>query len=328
MRPEEIIREFEKKGYRFYGTGGVEICHWTRKSILGEGTCYKETFYGVPAHRCMEFSPAALFCNNNCIYCWRPAEFLQPPKDVEWTEPEEMVEHLIELRKQLLIGFRGNPKVDREKLEEAFIPVHFAISLSGEPTLYPHLPHLIRYLQQREGTFSVFLVTNGQVPDMLEKVVKNAPPTQLYLSLTAPTPELYRKISVPTAEDAWERLVRSVEIVSRARTRTVLRITVIRGWNDTLAEKWAALIKRANAHFVEFKAYMHVGYSQHRLPRDAMPEHEYVKEFAQKVMRGLKYRYMDEHIPSRVVVYRNEGRKCERWIKGPKPSDNSFEVEE
>jgi len=62
---------------------------------------------------------------------------------------------------------------------------------------------------------------------------------------------------------------------------------------------------------------MHIGYSMHRLPRSAMPEHEYVKEFASRVMEGLDYEFMDEHEPSRVIVYSNKNRKISRWITHP-----------
>ncbi len=322
---EPVIKEeFEKKGYRFFGYGAVQICSWTKKAILKQGVCYKQKFYGVPTHRCMEFSPAAVFCHNNCIYCWRPTEWMKPPKNIEWQKPEEMVEALIEARKKLLAGFWGNEKADRQLLKEAVEPVHFAISLSGEPTLYPYLPELVKYLQKRPGTFSIFLVTNGLEPDMLYRLWKEwALPTQIYLSMNAWEPELYRKIHVPAVKDAWQRFLRSVDFISQVPTRTVLRLTIIRGYNDEI-EKFAEIVSRANAHFLEVKSYMHLGYSQHRLPKTAMLEHEEIVKLAERLEEVTDYEYMDEQEASRIVVLKNKKRRTERFIKGPRPEDNGF----
>ena len=52
--------------------------------------------------------------------------------------------------------------------------------------MYPKLPDLIKYLKSLEATKSIFLVTNGQEPDMIQKLAdENALPTQLYLSTNA-----------------------------------------------------------------------------------------------------------------------------------------------
>ena len=66
-------------------------------------------------------------------------------------------------------------------LKEAFKPIHFAISLSGEPTMYPKLPELIDEIHKRGMT--AYLVTNGSYPDMVEKLI-NHEPTQFYITLT------------------------------------------------------------------------------------------------------------------------------------------------
>ena len=36
--------------------------------------------------------------------------------------------------------------------------------------MYPRLPELIRYLNSMEATKSVFLVTNGQEPEMVQRL--------------------------------------------------------------------------------------------------------------------------------------------------------------
>ena len=72
----DVSDKFERMGYRFHGQGSVEICRWNKNALTGRGVCYKQKFYGVPAHRCMEFTPCTFTCNNNCTYCWRPGEFM------------------------------------------------------------------------------------------------------------------------------------------------------------------------------------------------------------------------------------------------------------
>lgn len=305
-----IVEDFEKRGYRFQGTGAVEICRWTKNALLGRGVCYKQKFYGVPTHKCMEFSPAALWCNNNCVYCWRPEEFMTP-ENKEWTGPREMVDALVEKRKSLLTGFLGNERADKALVEDASEPTHFAISLSGEPTIYPHLSELIALLKSRPGHFSTYLVTNGQLPEALERL--EALPTQLYLSLTAPNPGLYKRISVPLEKDAWERLLRSCDFLARAATRTVVRITLIKGLNMTDLKGWRTLVERANPHFVEFKGYSWIGFSKRRLKLGNVPTLEEVREFASRVVPD-SFEYMDEDAKSRVVAYQNKERKVERFI--------------
>jgi tRNA wybutosine-synthesizing protein 1 len=67
-------------------------------------------------------------------------------------------------------------------------------------------------------------------------------------------------------------------------------------------EKYAKLIQKSGADFVEAKGYVHVGESQKRLPRDAMPTHEEVKAFAEQISKSSGYMYKDEQKESRVVL--------------------------
>ena len=158
-----VMAKLKKAKYGVYNHSAVELCHWTRKSFAGEGvSCYKHKFYGISTHQCMEMTPAAMNCENRCIYCWRPAEFydtLQMPAELV-DEPDVIVEQLMAERKKLINGFYGNPKNDKKKLDESLLPAHYAISLSGEPTMYPKLPQLIKYLKTLKATKSIFLVTN------------------------------------------------------------------------------------------------------------------------------------------------------------------------
>jgi tRNA wybutosine-synthesizing protein 1 len=319
IRPS-VIKQLKKAKYGVSNHSTVELCHWTKKSFVNEGECYKKKFYGIDTHRCMEFSPAGMLCQNRCVYCWRPMEFYDymemPPDAVD--DPETIVNNLMEERYRLMNGYFGNAKADKKKLKEALMPSHYAISLSGEPTMYPLLPKLIKYLKGLKNTKSIFLVTNGQEPRMLYRLQEeNALPTQLYLSTNAPSKKLFYMINKPRHRDAWERWWRSLRFLNETNTRTVVRITLIRSLNGSidLVPDFADMIKHGNPHFIEVKSYMHVGYSNQRLEECDMMEMDEVREYANSLASATGcYRFMDESIESRVVVLQNTERCLDRWV--------------
>jgi tRNA wybutosine-synthesizing protein 1 len=198
---------------------------------------------------------------------------------------------------RLISGFKGSPRTDMAAFNEATKPKHAAISLIGEPTLYPNLNELIAEFHARDMT--TFVVTNGTNPD----VVREIKPTQLYLSLNA-TEELgYKKVA---RANYWARVMDSLEELRRKSCRTVIRITCMEELNMENPEGYAELVKKANPDFVEVKAYMHIGYSRKRLSRAAMPAHARVKEFASEISNYLTaHRIVDESEISRVVLISN-----------------------
>ncbi len=304
--PEPLRLVFQKQHYALVGNhSAVEICRWTKKSIIDEGFCYKQKFYGIRSHLCCQMTPAVAWCDHQCIFCWRAVEYnLDKTMDkVKLDDPKTIIDGAIEAQRRLLSGFGGNPKTNWKKFKEAQEPMHFAISLSGEPTLYPMLPELIKELHRRGKTS--FLVSNGQHPEMIERLInENALPTQLYISLDAPNEQIYRIVNRPLNSDGWERLMKTLELLKeiRGKTRTVIRITLIKGFNDVHPEQYAELIKKANPMFLEVKAYMWVGHSRKRLKLENMPRHEDVKAFAEKLAKALKWQIIDEKPESRVVL--------------------------
>jgi tRNA wybutosine-synthesizing protein 1 len=234
-------------------------------------------------------------------------------------EPDVIVGNLMKERERLLSGFYGNQKNDKRKLDESLLPTHYAISLSGEPTMYPKLPQLIRYLKSLKATRSIFLVTNGQEPEMLRRLeVEDALPTQLYLSTNATNKKMFYLINRPRHKNAWERWCESLEFLAKARTRTVLRMTMIRGYNEEFSntENFAQLISKANPHFVEIKSYMHIGMSVQRLDRINMLEMSEVRTFVDHLIYRLpSFFIMDESEISRIVVLQNQGRYTNRFIQ-------------
>jgi tRNA wybutosine-synthesizing protein 1 len=317
----KVKEKLKRAKYGVYNHSAVELCHWTKKSFANEGNCYKHKFYGISTHQCMEMTPTAMNCENRCVYCWRPAEFYDtlemPERMVD--EPEVIVQNLMAERKKLINGFYGNAKNDKIKLDESLLPAHYAISLSGEPTMYPKLPQLIRYLRTLKATKSIFLVTNGQEPDMLRRLAdEDALPTQIYLSTNAANKKMFLQINRPRHKDAWERWQESLQFLSTVDTRTVLRMTIIRGYNDcaTDIDEFAQIMSRGNPHFIEVKSYMHVGMSTQRLERQDMLSMEEVRSYAKKICKKMQtFSVMDESEVSRIVVLQNNRRHVDRWIK-------------
>jgi tRNA wybutosine-synthesizing protein 1 len=310
----------EKAKYGVFNHSAVEICHWTKKALLSEGTCYKHKFYGISTHRCMEMTPAAMNCENRCVYCWRPAEFydtLHMPEDLV-DEPDAIVNNLLHERYRLIVGYYGNQKADKNKIDESLLPEHYAISLSGEPTMYPKLPQLIKYLKTLENTKSIFLVTNGQEPEMLKKLVnENALPTQIYLSTNASNRKMFNIINRPRYKDAWQRWNDSLLLLSKMNTRTVIRVTLIRGYNESLGymNEFAEILRIGNPHFIELKSYMHIGMSTSRLEKSSMLEMNEVREYSVELKKYLdNFTIMDESEISRIMVLQNNKRFVNRWI--------------
>lgn len=283
------------KGYHIFNHSAVKTCLWLKKSLKDEGVCYKQKFYGIQSHRCLQMTPA-LVCNQSCIYCWRPLELLKDFRG--WDAPEKIVEESLIAQKRLLSGFYGTEGVNRKKLKEAEKPNQVAISLIGEPTLYPHLPELIE-CYKRLG-FTTFLVTNGTNPEMIRKVN----PTQLYVSLTAYSEESHLLLNRPP-KSYWDRILESLKLLGDSESRTVLRLTLIKGLNmdEKAIEGFDRLIRVAEPDYIEAKAYMFLGYSRLRLKAENMPEHRDVLEFS-RILARRGYEILDESEQSRVCLLR------------------------
>lgn len=288
----------EKQGHRIVGAhSAVKVCHWTKERLLRDRACYKSKFYGIDSHRCLQMTPSVAWCQHRCIFCWRPIEHtLGSEFDFAADEPDFIVDESMKKQRTLLGGYMGNEKADKLEVKEAWEPKHAAISLAGEPTTYPYIDELINGFHKRGLT--TFLVTNGQNPDALE----NVNPTQLYISLIAYDKELYRRINNPQLRDGWERLNRSIEIFSQKRTRKVVRITLVRGYNLEHPQRFAKLIRKANPDFIEPKGYVHVGYSRKRLERSDMPSFEEVHRFSEILGRETGYNVKDYSKDSKVVL--------------------------
>lgn len=301
MISPELKHLLESHQYSFVGNhSAIKVCEWTKKSLLDKGVCYKEQFYGIKCHRCCQLSTTIGFCTNQCVYCWRPIEYTVGTsiKD-NLDDPKEIIEKAIKAQQKQLIGFKGNKSINKKKLEEAMTPNQFAISLSGEPTLYPKLSELIKEIKKRDSTS--FVVSNGLQPEVIKRL--SPLPTNFYISLDSPNEQLFSQIDRSLIKDAWKRLNSSLEIMKTLDTTTVLRLTLIKGINMIEPENYAKLIKKAMPDFIEVKGYMWVGFSQQRLEKSNMPYHTEVKDFAKQLLKHLPdYILKDEKKESRVIL--------------------------
>ncbi len=299
MLSKEKIKDLEKQGYRLVGNhSSIKVCLWTKKAIKAEDVCYKNTFYGINSHRCVQMTPALHVCSNRCCWCWRDITFTESKWKGKVDDPKDIVDECIKEHIEFLQGFGGNKGKDFQKFRESLKPLHFAISLSGEPTLYPKLPKLIKELKKRKITS--FLVTNGTNPNMLKKLIKQQP-TQLYLTLPAPDEESYIKVCSPLEKGNWKKINESLALLKKFK-RSVIRLTLAKDVNMIKPEKYAELIKRTRPLFVEAKAYMWIGHSRQRLKIENMPRHNEIKDFAKQLSKYSGYKIIDEKKESRVVL--------------------------
>lgn len=302
MIPENVKKVLKKQHYAIVGNNSaVQICHWTKKSIRGEGVCWKEKFYGIKCHQCCQFSPAVMWCENKCLHCWRPIEMNLGTELGEVDEPKEIIEKIIKARKKLLSGFLGSKKISIKKFNESLNPSLFTLSLSGEPTLYPKLPELIKEIKKRHAIS--FLVTNGLNPEVLKKLEKeNALPTQITVSINTSNKKLWKFWHCSTKKDGWKKFNESLSILKelKGKTRRVVRLTLVKKGDDTEKfkdlsnmekehiQEYANLIKKAEPDFVHVKGFKSLGYSRKRLGYSKQPFYEEVKEFAENLVGELK----------------------------------------
>ncbi|MGZ4941387.1 MAG: 4-demethylwyosine synthase TYW1 [Halobacteriota archaeon] len=288
-----------QQGYHAIGkTGAVKTCLWLKKALRDEGVCYKEQFYGICSHRCMQMTPT-VHCNQRCLHCWRATD-LDTVSDQHFDEPQTLIDASLHAQRRLISGYKGYAKANAEKLRQADDPTQVAISLSGEPTLYPYLDELIALYMRRQMT--TFVVSNGSVPAMLERIR----PTQVYVSLNSPDEARYYSVCNPRAH-RFEQLIESLDVLADHPARTAIRVTLAREANALEPASYARLIERAEPDYVEIKSYMHLGYSRRRLPRTAMLTYDEVEMFAQQIAEHLGYSTAGGSQVSRVVILSKNG---------------------
>jgi tRNA wybutosine-synthesizing protein 1 len=307
--PDDLRRVYRRQGYHLVrGHSAVKTCHWVRRSLNtgGEEHCYKQRFYGVPCHRCLQMTPSLGRCLQSCVFCWRVTPEII---GIGWEQtrfPEEeaeglddIVEGCMEAHRRALSGFGGNPDVPEAMLEEAKQPIHAAISLEGEPTLYPYIGDLVESFYSH-GFQSAFIVTNGLRPDVLGSL--DTEPSQLYVSVCAPDEETYKRTCRPLVPDGWGRLLETLELLRNFSCPTVLRHTLIPRLNMDDPAGYAKLAEKSGATYLEPKAAMSVGYARRRFSYEEMARHEDIRAFAEALAVESGYKILDEQPLSSIVL--------------------------
>ncbi len=299
---EDVISRLEKQHYRIVGeNGAVKTCHWLKEKLLRNRACYKENFYGISSHRCLQMTPTVNHCTENCLFCWRVQNYSES-RMMGSDDPVQLLDDAIQAHRKLISGLKGDPRVSKEIWSEAWEPDQVAISLSGEPTIYPELGDFIAECRRRGMT--TFLVTNGTLPQAIEDL--DPLPTQLYVTVAAPDPHIFKKLCVPLIPNAWEKLMGTLELLPSLDTRTVIRHTLVKGWNMGHIQEYAALDRIADPLFIEPKGYVFVGASRLRMSLANMPSHEEVLEFTDELGKELDYTFLNQQAASRVTLLGRE----------------------
>jgi tRNA wybutosine-synthesizing protein 1 len=301
---EQLTSRLRKEKYQLIGThSAVKKCRWLHQSLVYNRPCYKQKFYGIQSHRCIQLTPAILNCTMRCLFCWRiqPSDIDLKINETEMPETDDpalIVEECLRAQKRILSGYKAHKEISKEKYKEALDTKHAAISLAGEPTLYPRLNDLIYEFSKRNIT--TFLVTNGTMPRALSRLSNE--PTQLYISVCAPDEEVFKRVCRPQIPNAWQRLNESLELLKSFKCATALRLTLVRNLNMLKPEGYAALIEKASSTYVEAKSYMHVGFSRKRLDFSNMPVYEEILDFSKKISNLSSYNIINQSVESRVVL--------------------------
>ncbi|MBU0496398.1 MAG: 4-demethylwyosine synthase TYW1 [Candidatus Thermoplasmatota archaeon] len=297
---DSVEKILEKQQYAVIGNhSGVKLCHWMRQSLLYQRECYKQSFYGIQSHRCLQMTPTVNHCNHMCLFCWRHQNFTESSIIIP-DDPRFILDSTIEAQQRLISGFKGDSRCDQKKWEEAHHPNMLACSLSGEPTLYPRLGDFFEECHKRNIT--TFLVTNGTTPKVLASL--DPLPKQLYVSIVAPNQEIYRRLCAPILSNGWDAILETLELLPSLNTRVVLRHTLVGGWNmqDAMISEYARLDRIADPLFIEPKGYVYVGYSRRRMHLENMPTHAQVQHFGRLLASELGYEVLMEKEDSRVVL--------------------------
>ncbi|CAE7549070.1 tyw1, partial [Symbiodinium microadriaticum] len=277
-----------KEGYKIIGThSAVKMCRWTKNQMRGRGGCYKHSFYGITSYQCMEATPS-LACANKCVFCWRHHK---NPVGTEWRwktdEPEMIVAEAIREHQAMVNQMKGVPGVIPERYQEAFTVRHCALSLVGEPIMYPKINDMIQDLHSRK--ISTFLVTNAQFPEQIKTL---HPCTQLYVSVDAATSESMKAVDRPLFKDFWARFKTSLAHMREKQQRTVYRMTLVKSYNMDEVRGYADLIEEGRPDFIEIKAVTYCGKSDaYSLTMKNVPWHHEVCAYAESIAQNLRDRH-------------------------------------
>lgn len=304
-------KNLTKQGYKIVGShSGVKICRWTKNELRGRGSCYKKSLFNIASSRCMELTPS-LACSSKCVFCWRHGT---NPVSKNWRwdvdQPEYILENALQSHYSMIKQMRGVPGVIAERFALAFQVRHCALSLVGEPIMYPYINRFVELLHAKGITS--FLVCNAQHPEALENLGKV---TQLYVSIDAPTQQDLKKVDRPLFKDYWQRMLQCLEILktTQSHQRTVYRLTLVKSFNMSDISSYADLVEKGLPSFIEVKGATFSGSSDgngNPLTMQNIPYYEECVNFVRALCnelksRGLPYEAAAEHAHSNCLLIAN-----------------------
>ncbi|MFX1417527.1 MAG: radical SAM protein [Promethearchaeota archaeon] len=188
---------------------------------------------------------------------------------------------------------------------EAMIPNHAAISLDGEPLLYPKISEFIQEFKNRNMT--TFIVTNGTLPKRIEHL--DPFPSQLYITLPAPNEDIYKTICRPMIRNGWDKIKQSLEMINSLSGRTVVRLTAVKNLNinEKFITEYAKIIDKINPNFFEIKGFtlqakallIKERVKGNKQLQDYFPDYDYLEDLA------LKF----ENMSGFPLIYKNKASR-------------------
>jgi tRNA wybutosine-synthesizing protein 1 len=202
---------------------------------------------------------------------------------------------------------------------EAMNPNHAAISLDGEPFLYPKLDGLVSEFRDRNMT--TFIVTNGTLPERIESL--NSLPSQLYITLPAPNKDVYKKVCRPMIKNGWSKISETLDLVESLSCRSLVRLTAVKNLNlsENYISDYIKLIDKANPNFFEIKGFtlqaralnINKRLNSEKSIQYYFPTYEYLEDLA------LKF----EEIGNFPLIYKNKASRdflfAINWDKNKNP---------
>jgi len=206
---------------------------------------------------------------------------------------------------------------------EAMFPNHAAISLDGEPLLYPKMSDFIQEFKNRRMT--TFIVTNSTLPEKISNL--NILPSQFYFTLPAPNEKIYKKTCRPMIKDGWKRIMNTLDMIESLSCRTLVRLTAVKdlNLNEKLVEDYIKIIEKINPNFFEIKGFTLQAKAlliKKRL-KSEKSLHHYFPEFEYLNKIALKF----EELGNFPVIYTNEVSRdflfAVNWDKNTNPKITS-----
>ena len=206
---------------------------------------------------------------------------------------------------------------------EAMSPNHAAISLDGEPLLYPKMSDFIQEFKNRKMT--TFIVTNSTLPEKISNL--NILPSQFYFTLPAPNENIYKKTCRPMIKDGWKRIMNTLDMIESLSCRTLVRLTAVKDLNlkEKFVEDYVKIIEKINPNFFEIKGFTLQAKAlliKKRL-KSEKSLHHYFPEFDYMYEIALKF----EELGNFPLIYTNEVSRdflfAVNWDKNKNPKINS-----